>query len=73
VGHQAQDVTVERQGGVEVGHRNANVGNTGCLGHMISGHETRQQHHSGGAGQKVIGAKARGQVSQGRETKHECN
>lgn len=39
--HQSKDVTVEGKRGVEIRHRHANVGNTGCLGHHISGHETK--------------------------------
>ena len=39
MGNQAKNVTVESKGGVQIGDRHANVGNTGCLGHGVSGHE----------------------------------
>lgn len=41
MGNQPKDVTVKGKGGFEIGDRHANVGNSGCLGHIFSGHETR--------------------------------
>jgi hypothetical protein len=40
---EAEDVAIERERGVEIRHRHANVGNTGCLGHHISGHVNQDQ------------------------------
>jgi hypothetical protein len=60
MGNQTEDVTVEGKRGVEIGHRHANVGNTGCLGHEVSGHETRTSAAIA-AWAKVIGARALGQ------------
>ena len=60
MGNQPEDVTVEGKGGLEIGDRHANVGNTGCLGHIISGHATRPTPLSA-ASAKVIGARPRGQ------------
>jgi hypothetical protein len=63
MGNQAEDVTVERKRGVEVGDRNANVGNTRCLGHRFSGHKTKTDAVERQRPAKVIGDPAPGQGS----------
>ena len=68
---EAEYVTVERESGFKVSDRYANVGNTGCLGHIVSGHETNAANFMVAA--KVIGGLARGQVLNGDGYDHECN